>query len=291
MATKPQNPFTADQFTATAFRTAEEKAKFANHFARFVLGGFRSTLFPKWFYQQLSNTFMHIAHCNRGGFWSEWFATPGRQFQFLQRVDQYVPCGQPEHTYSDVERELKSWVTRESTAIVAVLEENELKYAEALARESERRHALLERTHQQFTVVAKSKNTGAFGHRQYILAADDGIVYAVQCIYLYPLEVGQVVHVPLEHGDFNWAAVHCECPERRSCRIGAIRQPGNRGDQKSSITEKDHATSLQTGAGQSDVLPKPDRAVPGVPGRRARRSGQLSLQLADEAGNAGRSPL
>lgn len=225
MATKTQNPFAADQFMATAFDTAQQKAKFANQFVRFVLSGFRPTLFPKWFYQRLSNTFGHIAHYNQSGFWSQWFATPEQQRRFLQRVHEHVPCGHAEHTYCDVERALKSWVATQSEAIAAVLEEKERKHSAAVVSESQRRRALREETHQRFKVLAKSSNTGAFGHRQYVLGADDGSAYTVERTYLYSWDVGQIIHVPLDRGVPTWSAVQCENPQRRSCRAEALRRP------------------------------------------------------------------
>lgn len=69
--------FTANQFTATKWESAEQKAKFANHFVRFVKSGFKPTLFYSWFYKRLSMTFGHIAHFNRQGFWHTWCLVPG----------------------------------------------------------------------------------------------------------------------------------------------------------------------------------------------------------------------
>ena len=116
-----------------------------------------------------------------------------------------------------MERELKSWAATEAEAIDAVLTENERKCAEAMKAETDRRAdtSSPEKTHQKFTVVAKSSNLAGFGHRQYIMCAQDGSAWVVHRIYLYPWQVGQVVGVPLIHGEPDWCSIQgVECPER-----------------------------------------------------------------------------
>ena len=105
-----QTQFTASQFTPTKYSTAEDKAKFANHFVRFVEQDFKPTLFPNWFYSRLSNCFGHIAHYSREGFYGTWFAGDCRQRDFLRRALKHPSYGSPEFTYSDVERELRRWI-------------------------------------------------------------------------------------------------------------------------------------------------------------------------------------
>ena len=95
-------------FTPTQWETAEQKEKFFNQFVRFVNGGFKMSLFPKWFYQRLSMCFGHIAHYNQGGFYEEWFSDSGDRF--LSHCLSYRVCGDPEYTYSDVEKELQKWI-------------------------------------------------------------------------------------------------------------------------------------------------------------------------------------
>ena len=62
--------------------------------------------------------------------------------------------------------------------------------------------------------MARSSNTNAFGHRQYVVVADDGSAFKVQRSYQYSWATGQIVKVPLVMGEPNWSAVQCECPER-----------------------------------------------------------------------------
>jgi hypothetical protein len=207
--------FTADRFIATQHSTAEEKARFCDNFAKFILGGFSRHRFKAAFYRRLSNIFGHIAEYDQTGFWEVWFATPAKQRQFVRRIHDWVAVGDPLWCWSDVERELKSWAATNADAIDTVLTENEWKFAAAMKAETDRRAALQLQTHQKFTVVAKSTNLGSFGHRQYVLAADDGSAWKVQRIYLYPWEVGQVVNVPLVRGEPDWCGIQgVECPER-----------------------------------------------------------------------------
>jgi hypothetical protein len=100
-------------FTATEWEGAKEKARFADHFVRFVEGGFKPTLFPDWFYRRLSNTFGHIAHYDRVGFYATWFEGLPKRAAFLRHALRHHCCGDPAFTYSDVERALQSWI-RES---------------------------------------------------------------------------------------------------------------------------------------------------------------------------------
>lgn len=99
--------FTASQFTTTKWDDAEQKAKFANQFFRFVRSGYKFTVFPKWFYNRLSMTFGHIAHYNRCGFFEEFFVTAEGLQRFADITRQWPCYGDPEYTYSDVERAIQ----------------------------------------------------------------------------------------------------------------------------------------------------------------------------------------
>lgn len=209
-----EQAFSIDRFTDTEHATADEKALFCKWFVRFVLAGFAPRLFAPRFYRRLSNIFGHIAHYDETGFWETWFSTPEQQRQFVRRIHEWIPIGDAPYCWSDVERELKSWAVMNAETIEEVLGENERKFAEAAATENARRAALAKRSHQQFSVVARSTNTNSFGHRQYVVVADDGGVYKVQRCYQKPWEHGQVIIVPLVSGEPNWLAIQCECPER-----------------------------------------------------------------------------
>ena len=204
----------ADRFLATPCSTAEDKAGFCNDFVKFVLGGFARNLFKPKLYQRLSNIFGHCAHYDETGFYEVWFSTPEQQRHFIQCIYECVPLGDPQFCWADVERELKSWAVMNADAIKAVIAENEQKFNEAAAAEKARRSALRRKTRQQFTVVAKSTNSNAFGHRQYVVVADDGSAFKVQRYYANSWDTGQVVTVPLVGGEPNWSAIQCECPER-----------------------------------------------------------------------------
>lgn len=200
----------ADRFTATPHSTAEEKTRFCNDFIRFILSGFDRKRFTKKFYERLSNILGHIAHFNARGFWETWFSTPVQQRQFVQHIHECVPLGDPHFCWVDVERELKSWIVTNAEAVNTVLPANERKFAEAAKAECDRRAALVAKTCQQFTVVAKSSNIGSFGHRQYIMCA------GWQC-------VESAANPPLSLGDR--AGRERAAPERRS-RL--VRNPGRR---------------------------------------------------------------
>ena len=155
-----KNIFTADRFTATQHSTAEEKARFCDALCqvrpqRVFAQSVQDRVLPT-----VSNIFGHIANYDETGFWEVWFATPAKQRQFVRRIHEWVPVGDPHFCWSDVERELKSWAATEAEAIDAVLTENERKFAEAAKAETDRRAALQSQTHQEFTVVAKSSNIG-----------------------------------------------------------------------------------------------------------------------------------
>jgi len=102
--------FAAEEFQPTKWDTAADKARFANHFAKFVEGDFREDQFPEWFYQRLSKCFGHIANYNRGGFFAVFFTTEEGKFRFLQMSVENGCYGDPTFTYSDVERALRAWI-------------------------------------------------------------------------------------------------------------------------------------------------------------------------------------
>jgi hypothetical protein len=102
--------FTADMFVPTKWDSAEDKAKFANDFVRFVKSDFKGTLFSNKFYKRLSNTFGHIAHFDRGGFYATFFTTTADKVRFLGHTIAFPCYGDPAFTYSDVEKKLIDWL-------------------------------------------------------------------------------------------------------------------------------------------------------------------------------------
>jgi hypothetical protein len=102
--------FTADQFTSTRWEDAEEKARFARRFIRFVESDFAERDFSQALYRRLSLCFGHIAHYNRRGFYEEFFTTTEGKVRFLRMTLKHDCYGDPAYTYSDVERALQSWL-------------------------------------------------------------------------------------------------------------------------------------------------------------------------------------
>lgn len=101
-------------FTPTQWETSEQKQKFARHFIRFVMGGFKWTVFPNWFYTRLSTCRGHIAHYSRAGFYNTWFSDRNQRSDFIKHwanMDGRHPIyGDPKFTYSDVEQFLQEWI-------------------------------------------------------------------------------------------------------------------------------------------------------------------------------------
>lgn len=101
------------EFTPTQWNSADDKRWFFRQFQRFVSSGFARKYFTQRFYNRLSNTFGHIAHCDIHGFWAAHFTCTRDQLAFLQQTVQWPCWGDPTYTYSDVESALRKWVLRE----------------------------------------------------------------------------------------------------------------------------------------------------------------------------------
>jgi hypothetical protein len=102
------NPaFTAAEFTATQWDSADDKAKFANALMKFVANEFPRQSFTKSLYRRLSNTFGHIANTNLEGFYGVFFERDADKVDFLQQTLSWPHFGDPTFTFSDVERAVK----------------------------------------------------------------------------------------------------------------------------------------------------------------------------------------
>lgn len=99
------NPFTATQFTATFYESAEDKARVAGGLVRFILSDFERERFTPALYRLLSNTFGHIAEYGRDGFYERWFVSNERRLAWLVNAvgSAYRVYGDPRHSFSDVE--------------------------------------------------------------------------------------------------------------------------------------------------------------------------------------------
>ena len=103
----PKGPFLPSEFTATKFSTAADKAEFGNTLLRFIESEWASALFTKSFYNRLSMCFSHIANYNRTQFYEEWFSSLAAQVRFLKHTLRFPCYGDPEYTFSDVERAIQ----------------------------------------------------------------------------------------------------------------------------------------------------------------------------------------
>ena len=103
----PKGPFLPSDFTATKFSTAADKAEFGNTLLRFIESDWAPALFTKSFYSRLSMCFGHIAHYNRAQFYDEWFSSLAAQVRFLKHTLRFPCYGDPEYTFSDVEKTIQ----------------------------------------------------------------------------------------------------------------------------------------------------------------------------------------
>lgn len=119
--------FTTRQFVPIEGHvSAEEKAEWADRFARFVEGGFREDHLTKGFYSRLHCLWDFIAHYDRHGFYDYYFARASgcrhsgcgcdarvRAEGFTEFVSTVLRCpcyGDPRHTWSDVEKVVALWL-------------------------------------------------------------------------------------------------------------------------------------------------------------------------------------
>lgn len=104
--------FTAKDFTSTNFATAEDKAKWANKFTKFILGGFQRNSFKKEIYKQLHHMFGHCAEYDLDGFYSTWFEDIYKCLHWVETMATtwFAGVGQPQFTWSDVEIKVIQWI-------------------------------------------------------------------------------------------------------------------------------------------------------------------------------------
>jgi hypothetical protein len=104
--------FTAKDFTTTNFATAEDKAKWANRFTKFILGGFQRNSFKKETYKQLHHMFGHCAEYDLDGFYDIWFEDTYKCLHWVETVATtwLAGIGQPQFTWSDVEIKMIQWI-------------------------------------------------------------------------------------------------------------------------------------------------------------------------------------
>jgi hypothetical protein len=108
----PKGPLLPTEFTATKFSTAADKAEFGNHFLRFIESEWAQAHFTKDFYHRLSMCFGHIAHMDRPTFYETWFTSDQDRLRFLEKTLKWPCWGDPEYTFSDVERAIQQEVRK-----------------------------------------------------------------------------------------------------------------------------------------------------------------------------------
>jgi hypothetical protein len=108
----PKGPFLPEDFSTTKFSTAADKAEFGYHFLRFIDAEWAQALFTKGFYHRLSMCFGHIAHCDRATFYETWFTSDRDRLRFIEKTLKWPCWGDPEYTFSDVERAIQEEVRK-----------------------------------------------------------------------------------------------------------------------------------------------------------------------------------
>lgn len=102
----------AGTFTPTKFHTSEDKAWFGNALLSFLSKDCPLSAFSNRVYSHLSNTFGHIAHYNKHQFYEEFFLDDSSKIEFLRQTLQWSFFGDPNFTYSDVERVVSARIRR-----------------------------------------------------------------------------------------------------------------------------------------------------------------------------------
>jgi hypothetical protein len=104
--------FDARDFTSSNSGAAGDKAKWANQFVKFILGGFQQGSFNMNLYRRLRAMFGHCAEYDIHGFYFVWFADTHKCLLWVETVTTSWLCGigNPAFTWSDVEIALIKWL-------------------------------------------------------------------------------------------------------------------------------------------------------------------------------------
>jgi hypothetical protein len=108
----PKGPFFPSEFQPTKFSTAQDKADFGNAFLHFIESEWVRTAFTKSFYNRLSMCFSHIANYDAAGFYETWFTSDSDRLRFLRHTLAWPCWGDPEFTFSDVERAIQQEILK-----------------------------------------------------------------------------------------------------------------------------------------------------------------------------------
>ena len=91
-------------FRPTKYHNSADKAWFGNYLLAFVADYCPEHRFTDKFYLRLSNCFGHIAHYSKAGFIGEYFTSAEDKHRFLKDTMRHPCFGDPNWTFSDVER-------------------------------------------------------------------------------------------------------------------------------------------------------------------------------------------
>lgn len=160
--------FTADEFHATRFTSADEKAKVVNDTIRFINADAPEASLSRLLYKAYSLHFGHIAHNDRSGFHFVWFATARKRLNFVEQIADRHPWQGISPDWKDVEAALLTWIDEsnilERLCLRAYHEENAVLMATArsalLALTPELRAHVIENLESE-TAARMTQNTTA----------------------------------------------------------------------------------------------------------------------------------
>mgnify|MGYP003336415941 FL=1 len=108
--------FTNVKFVDTAHYSAESKREWCDDMIRFIENGCKERSFTNEMYRHASNTFGHVAHHNRSGFYHAWFSNPEKIKEYALRCVKSPIYGYPSHTFCDAEQALQDYLLSDEGA-------------------------------------------------------------------------------------------------------------------------------------------------------------------------------
>jgi len=104
--------FQTTDFTNSWLNSAKKKARFANHFARFVAAGFSGDLFYGWFYNYLRRAFRYDSSYDRKWFFRYYFTSTQMKRYFLWLTSD--PQNSSGGRYAEANRVIITWLKESS---------------------------------------------------------------------------------------------------------------------------------------------------------------------------------
>lgn len=192
-------------YIGSKFLTSHQKSEYFKALVKFTESGFANHLFTDNLYRRLSNSYGHIAHYDKAGFYDVWFGDHEQQNEWVQHVMTARVYGDPEFTTSDVEREFQTWLKEHEEQVKQKILFNGNKAKKVKQTSDDLVESRKAESCQDFIVCATSSNTGPFGHRRHFVLSKDGELWTIDVIPSNKhLPDGSVLRVPLSGGKPQW---------------------------------------------------------------------------------------